>query len=720
MVCSVRFSWVVCCAALVLVAHAVVAADKPSADAPYLVGRGSADITGPLVGMRMLGYVRPDQIDEGLHLRQFARTFIVADRAGQRRLAIVTTDLQSVTHSLYLSVLDAVRAKLGDAYGLDNTVIAATHTHAVPAGYWHYGADTSLGSPFYQEHFDALVRGIADSIVAAHQDLRPGHIYVAEGEVEGGGFQRSRDAYMQNPESERQSYAKDVDDQMTLLSFTVDGRPVGLLNWHAVHPTSMNFYNKLISSDNKGYAAYAVEKKHNPNHDAPSNGDQHKPERFVAAFAQANCGDVTPNSKLQGEGPGKDDADSTRIIGGRMAQAAERLLTAADEEISGPIDYRQAYVDFGHLTVGDDFTHAGDQSTSPAAYGYSFAAGSTEDGGGQPIFREGMTKQEPFIDILAKASLPLPTASPEMRRGHLPKPILLALGATTPPSFPEVLPVGVARIGQLAIVTGPAEFTTMSGRRFRQAVKQALPGVKYVVVAGYANDYAGYVATQEEYQIQHYEGAATLYGPWTQAAYQQEFSRLAGDLAAGRKSETHDAPPDVRGMVRPTPLETPYDRVPPAAKFGDAVGELEAVYKAGDTVKAEFFTGNPLNGYKPERQYARIERQDGDQWRIVAEDGDWEVRCRWYQPTGEKKPAAPVAKADGKKRAAINLPVTPSTKPYTADDHRLAAHVLTILWEVPSDAAPGKYRVTHTGAFKAEADGQVHEFAAQSRTFDVD
>ena len=128
MVRSFRFPVVVCCAAWVLFTQSLTAADKPAADAPYLVGRGSADITGPLVGMRMLGYVRPDQIDEGLHLRQFARTFIVADRAGQRRLAIVTTDLQSVTHSLYLSVLDAVREKLGDLYGLENTIVAATHT----------------------------------------------------------------------------------------------------------------------------------------------------------------------------------------------------------------------------------------------------------------------------------------------------------------------------------------------------------------------------------------------------------------------------------------------------------------------------------------------------------------------------------------------------------------------------------------------------------------
>ena len=81
----------------------VSAADS---EAPYLVGRGIADITGPPIGVKMLGYVRPDQISEGIHLRQYARAFIVGEPNTDRRLAIVTTDLQSVTHSMVLSVLD--------------------------------------------------------------------------------------------------------------------------------------------------------------------------------------------------------------------------------------------------------------------------------------------------------------------------------------------------------------------------------------------------------------------------------------------------------------------------------------------------------------------------------------------------------------------------------------------------------------------------------------
>ena len=80
----------------------------------YLVGRGVADITGPPIGVKMLGYVRPDQISEGIHLRQWSRAFIVAEPGRGRRLAIVTTDLQSVTHSMVLSVLDKLRARFGE------------------------------------------------------------------------------------------------------------------------------------------------------------------------------------------------------------------------------------------------------------------------------------------------------------------------------------------------------------------------------------------------------------------------------------------------------------------------------------------------------------------------------------------------------------------------------------------------------------------------------
>jgi neutral ceramidase len=40
-----------------------------------------------------------------------------------------------------------------------------------------------------------------------------------------------------------------------------------------------------------------------------------------------------------------------------------------------------------------------------------------------------------------------------------------------------------------------------------------------VVVAGYCNDYASYLTTPEEYALQDYEGASTLFGPNTLGAW---------------------------------------------------------------------------------------------------------------------------------------------------------------------------------------------------------
>lgn len=60
-------------------------------------------------------------------------------------------------------------------------------------------------------------------------------------------------------------YKHDVDKTMVQLKFvSVDGTPLGVINWYAVHATSMNNSNKLVSSDNVGYASVIFEQKMNP------------------------------------------------------------------------------------------------------------------------------------------------------------------------------------------------------------------------------------------------------------------------------------------------------------------------------------------------------------------------------------------------------------------------------------------------------------------------
>lgn len=63
------------------------------------------------------------------------------------------------------------------------------------------------------------------------------------------------------------------------------------------------------------------------------------------------------------------------------------------------------------------------------------------------------------------------------------------------------------------IFQGFAEFTTMSGRRLRESVKQTLisnsggefDNDTHIVIAGLTNTYSQYIATPEEYKQQRYE-----------------------------------------------------------------------------------------------------------------------------------------------------------------------------------------------------------------------
>ena len=67
--------------------------------------------------------------------------------------------------------------------------------------------------------------------------------------------------------------------------------------------------------------------------------------------------------------------------------------------------------------------------------------------------------------------------------------------------------------------------------------------VKYLAMAAYANDYSQYVTTKEEYDMQHYEGASNLFGPFTLHAYQQEFRKLAFALKTGNQVGSGPPPP---------------------------------------------------------------------------------------------------------------------------------------------------------------------------------
>lgn len=57
-------------------------------------------------------------------------------------------------------------------------------------------------------------------------------------------------------------YRDNVDKILTQIQFykNEDNKPLGVINWFAIHPTSMNNTNHLVSSDNIGYASILFER----------------------------------------------------------------------------------------------------------------------------------------------------------------------------------------------------------------------------------------------------------------------------------------------------------------------------------------------------------------------------------------------------------------------------------------------------------------------------
>jgi neutral ceramidase len=114
---------------------------------------------------------------------------------------------------------------------------------------------------------------------------------------------------------------------------------------------------------------------------------------------------------------------------------------------------------------------------------------------------------------------------------------------------PTVLPLQIIRIGTVALVCCPGEFTTTAGRRLLKSVEENLQGQGYaqVLICTYCNEYMGYVTTREEYQQQAYEGGHTIFGQWTLAAFQTQFAELAHEFCQPAHARQHDQ------TLRPAP-----------------------------------------------------------------------------------------------------------------------------------------------------------------------
>ena len=127
--------------------------------------------------------------------------------------------------------------------------------------------------------------------------MRPAKLYYNEGQIDDANINRSPTSYLANHKEDLKRLAQDKFYDKTLIMYIfifrkssiylipiyrykhdtdhtmyqlnifhgLTDKPLGVINWFAVHPTSMNNTNHLISGDNKGLASQLLERYVNKN-----------------------------------------------------------------------------------------------------------------------------------------------------------------------------------------------------------------------------------------------------------------------------------------------------------------------------------------------------------------------------------------------------------------------------------------------------------------------
>lgn len=701
----------------------------------YLLGVGKADITGPVVEINMMGYANTAQVGSGVKQRLYSRAFIVGDIDHARdRFVYLVLDTQSGDTAVRYGILKALKER-GPEYAMythDNLAVTATHSHSGPGAWLNYLLPqiTSLG--FDKQSYQAIVDGCVLSIVRAHESLSPGKLSVGSTKVLGANINRSLYSYLANPEEERARYnisSEDdgsVEKDMTLLGFKreSDGKNIGILSWFPTHGTSMTVNNTLITGDNKGLAADLFEKAAKQLPDASDD--------FVAGFSQANMGDASPNTlgawcddgsgercdfkastcrdgrphDCHARGPkyfeGNDEggAASCMEIARLQHEAAWNIFTAMEENgktVNG-VGVKAVH-EFHNMAFWKfDLPDGTEAQTCPAALGYSFGGGTWDEPGHFDITQQSTEATVSFGWRFVRWLLRPP--SKEQTECQQPKSIILDVGEASKPYqwTPNVVDIQTFRVGQLIMVISPGEATTMAGRRWKEAVakhssellKEDLAGQEPIVVIGApSNSYTHYITTQEEYGIQRYEGASTLYGPHTLAAYINRTAESLHFLGATKRSPRHNGlrilPPDnsqrsisfISGVV--------FDRTGSKQPYGATLKDVDSSYRRGETANATFIGANPRNNLRLEDTFAAVEfrRSSKDEWKRVRDDSDWNLVYRW------------------KRISSL-----------------LGTSQVTVDWEIEEDAPAGEYRLAYFGDAKALG-GKVTPFKGVSSVFTV-
>jgi neutral ceramidase len=555
----------------------------------------------------MGGYSIAGKISRGHWTRLYARAFYFQDAS--ESVTLVSCDLFAVPRGLHARVAQALAA---EGVTPDGLILAATHTHQGPGNYMSSRFYNGFASPlpgFSSDLFEFLAQRITSAvrqaIFNARQSQKPAMLVLKSGRIDGLVRNRSFEAFQKNPDRNEligQGPAappdcsapcdryRAVDPTVTVLEIrhgtAADSKRTAVLVFFAVHPTAMSNHFGLYNPDLAGRAMRQLER-------ATSDAG------LVAGFFNGAEGDVSPNWKER-------DVVEVRALGDVLANQVQRVLdeTQGISEASPQIRARLREVSRSDFCRGVEPLF-GVASVGGAADGYTALHELGWSRGPNAIREEdlipGQGNKQPALDAKWLPQLG----------------ITKAVGP--PKHLPRDVPVSFARLGPLLLAAVPVEMTTATGRRLRR--KLAPDGTSSLVLIGLANEYLSYVATPEEYALQDYEGASTIFGPAEADCFSTSLEAAAAEL--GQPPER-----DIAGSVFPSG---------PKAHFGPEFwieqplwwpAGLEKLVVRSSTIppkqwpRFEWSSSHSGGLSEAADQQVFVHQKQGEVWRVVETEDD--------------------------------------------------------------------------------------------------
>lgn len=410
--------------------------------ARLLAGTGHEEITpdGPVP---MSGYGGRTDRSSGVRDSLESKALVLSD--GTTAIALVSVDLLNVSHVLTNSVQRSLAERNA---GVDEFILAATHTHAgpyvpCPALDIHptLGVEADVSATV-----EEIRDGIVESVVQAVTRLEPATLWV--------GRENNRSASINRRASYRDWGLRirhgEIHSKVTVLDVeTTSGEETVLFNF-ACHPVCLPAGNTLLSGDWPGAACRRIS-------DATDGA--------TIMFLNGATGDINPRDR-------EDDEDSDAYLENVGSEIAASVLKARDvaREGSGtntaPVNHASRNLSLPTKTVPEPTTIQ-DQLA---------AVKSQLDAAPDP--------DAPRLD------------QKRAQRSHLIELLALADGDT------DRLKTSLryVEVGSIGVLGCPGEVFAADGREFQTGAT-----ADTLLVAGYANGYVGYLPPVSELENGGYE-----------------------------------------------------------------------------------------------------------------------------------------------------------------------------------------------------------------------